>query len=551
MPPAGSGAASAACVLARRTSAAPPNSARPRFRGVGAHLARGSIRERRANLFASAPGRARSRRGALAALGGLRIHNPSLTTSRPLRPQGGSRRYLAGKRRTSGRGRTLSPWRRANAHRVPHVPSVRGDVRARAAPRRRRDRARPRRPRRRVQPRLPLPEGHRRSSSSRRIPTASAGRCVRRGDTFHEVTWDEAFEAIDAGLTPIREQHGHRRARGVPRQPERAQPRRVSSTTACSCRRRAPKNVFSASTVDQMPKQVSAGLHVRRRARRSRSPTSTAPTTCSCSARTRTRRTASLMTAPDMPGRLAGARERAAASSSSSTRAARKTAEDADEHLPIRPGDRRTLPLRARARAVRRRPRRPRRRSPTTSTVVDEVARARRAASRPRRSRRRAASTPRRSAASRTSSRPRRPPRCTAASARARRSSARSRRGSSTCSTCCTGNLDRPGGAMFTKRRDRRRAGGATGQGPRRPLRSPHVARCAGCPSSSASSRSCASPRRSRRRATARSARWSRSPATRRVDARTPTGSTRALADARLHGQRRHLPQRDDAPRRT
>ena len=31
---------------------------------------------------------------------------------------------------------------------------------------------------------------------------------VRRGDTFHEVSWDEAFEAIDAGLTPIREQYG-------------------------------------------------------------------------------------------------------------------------------------------------------------------------------------------------------------------------------------------------------------------------------------------------------------------------------------------------------
>ncbi len=45
---------------------------------------------------------------------------------------------------------------------------------------------------------------------------------------------------------------------------------------------------------------------------------------------------------------------------------------------------------------------------------LDDVRRARAATSRPRRSRRCAASTPRRSAASRTSSRPRRPPRCTA-----------------------------------------------------------------------------------------------------------------------------------------
>ena len=40
---------------------------------------------------------------------------------------------------------------------------------------------------------------------------------------------------------------------------------------------------------------------------------------------------------------------------------------------------------------------------------------------------------------------------CTAASARPRRSSEPSRAGSSTCATCCTGNLDRPGGAMFTR----------------------------------------------------------------------------------------------------
>src|SRR5712672_2270447 len=30
----------------------------------------------------------------------------------------------------------------------------------------------------------------------------------RRGDTFHEMSWDEAFDEIDAGLTPIRDQSG-------------------------------------------------------------------------------------------------------------------------------------------------------------------------------------------------------------------------------------------------------------------------------------------------------------------------------------------------------
>ena len=71
-----------------------------------------------------------------------------------------------------------------------------------------------------------------------------------------------------------------------------------------------------------------------------------------------------------------------------------------------------------------------------------------------------------------------------------------------------TGNLDRPGGAMFAKpRRGRRQHGRQAGHGPRRALRAPAAHACAGCPSSSASSPSCASPRRSRRRATGRSER--------------------------------------------
>ena len=49
--------------------------------------------------------------------------------------------------------------------------------------------------------------------------------------------------------------------------------------------------------------------------------------------------------------------------------------------------------------------------------------------------------------------------------------------------------------------------------------------------------RRCAWPRRSTRRARARSGRWSPSPATRCCPRRTPTGSTRALAGARVHGE--------------
>ena len=61
-----------------------------------------------------------------------------------------------------------------------------------------------------------------------------------------------------------------------------------------------------------------------------------------------------------------------------STRGARRTAEEADEHVAIRPGTDALPAARARARAVRRGPRRPRRRSPSTSSGLDEVACARR-----------------------------------------------------------------------------------------------------------------------------------------------------------------------------
>ena len=75
------------------------------------------------------------------------------------------------------------------------------------------------------------------------------------------------------------------------------------------------------------------------------------------------------------------------------------------------------------------------------------------------------------------------------------------------------GNLDREGGAMFTLPATGGANTGATKPGeharrrPGRALRSPARAGCAGYPSSTASCRSSRSPRRSRPRATARSAR--------------------------------------------
>ena len=194
-------------------------------------------------------------------------------------------------------------------------------------------------------------------------------------------------------------------------------------------------NVFSASTVDQMPKQVSCGLHVRRRRlldpgarRRPHRPPADPRRQPAAS-------NGSLCTAPDLRGRLEAIRERGGKVVVVDPRRTR-TAEDADEHLPSAPAPTRTCCWRsptccsprasstsARLRRARRRPRRARGRWSRRS--------------RPRRSPPSPASTPTTSAASRASSPPRRTGRAsTAASAPTPQSSARSRAGSSTSSTC-------------------------------------------------------------------------------------------------------------------
>ena len=156
------------------------------------------------------------------------------------------------------------------------------------------------------------------------------------------------------------------------------------------------------------------------------------------------------------------------------------------------PGHRRAAALRARARALRRGPRRP--------------ARARGARRRARRRSRALAARLRargRRAATCGIAAPDDPahgaraggraaaPRSTGASAPRRSASARPRAGSSTCSTSLTGNLDRPGGAMFP-----RTAAGVVEHGRRaraRPRRAPSGAGTAACAAWARSSASCRS----------------------------------------------------------
>jgi anaerobic selenocysteine-containing dehydrogenase len=82
---------------------------------------------------------------------------------------------------------------------------------------------------------------------------------VLRDGKHVEVTWDEAFAEIERRLGPILAQHG-RDAAGVVIGNPTAHKIGLLLYTARFARSLGTKNLFSASTLDQMPKQLAAGL---------------------------------------------------------------------------------------------------------------------------------------------------------------------------------------------------------------------------------------------------------------------------------------------------
>ncbi len=82
---------------------------------------------------------------------------------------------------------------------------------------------------------------------------------VLRGGTHVEVTWDEAFAEIERRLPPILEKHGRDAVSVVIGNPT-AHKIGLLLYTARFARSLGTKNLFSASTLDQMPKQLAAGL---------------------------------------------------------------------------------------------------------------------------------------------------------------------------------------------------------------------------------------------------------------------------------------------------
>src|ERR671910_329086 len=158
---------------------------------------------------------------------------------------------------------------------------------------------------------------------------------VRRDGELVEATWDEAFEEIDRRLSPILAEHGRNAVAVYLGNPNA---HNLSSIVYLPVLLRAlgSQNIYSASTVDQMPKQVSAGhmfgtiLSV------------PIPDLDRCQhllmlGANPLVSNGSLLTAPNMRGRLRAIRERGGKVVVVDPRRTR-TAEEADEHHFIRPG---------------------------------------------------------------------------------------------------------------------------------------------------------------------------------------------------------------------
>ena len=158
---------------------------------------------------------------------------------------------------------------------------------------------------------------------------------VRRGGELVEATWAEAFEEVDRRLRPIIGQHGRDAVAVYLGNPN---VHNLSATLYNTVWLRAlgSRNLYSASTVDQMPKQVSAGLMF------GTMLSIPIPDVDRCDhllmlGANPLVSNGSLMTAPDMRGRLRALRERGGRIVVVDPVRTR-TAQVADEHHFIRPG---------------------------------------------------------------------------------------------------------------------------------------------------------------------------------------------------------------------
>src|ERR671924_2153227 len=158
---------------------------------------------------------------------------------------------------------------------------------------------------------------------------------VRRDGELVEASWDEAFEEIDRRLSPILAEHGRNAVAVYLGNPNA---HNLSAITHAPALLRAlgTHNLYTASTVDQMPKQVSAGLMF------GTMLSVPIPDVDRCEhllllGANPLVSNGSLLTAPNMRGRLRGIRERGGKVVVIDPRRTR-TADEADEHHFVKPG---------------------------------------------------------------------------------------------------------------------------------------------------------------------------------------------------------------------
>jgi anaerobic selenocysteine-containing dehydrogenase len=158
---------------------------------------------------------------------------------------------------------------------------------------------------------------------------------LRRGDTWTAIGWDDAFAEVERGLTRVIDSHGRDAVALYIGNPN-AHNLSGLVYNRVLIQALGSSNVYSASTVDQMPKHVSAGLMFGG-ALSVPVPDVDRTDHLLMLGANPFASNGSLMTAPDLPGRLRALRARGGKLVVVDPRRS-KTAEEADEHLFIRPG---------------------------------------------------------------------------------------------------------------------------------------------------------------------------------------------------------------------
>jgi anaerobic selenocysteine-containing dehydrogenase len=158
---------------------------------------------------------------------------------------------------------------------------------------------------------------------------------VRDGEGWREVGWPEAFAVVDAGLRGVVERHGSNAVAAYAGNPN-VHTMGGGFYLTPFLRALRSTNLYSASTVDQMPKHVSCGL-LFGDAYAIPVPDLNRTDLLVMLGANPLESNGSLCTAPDFPGRMAAIQGRGGRVVVIDPRRT-KTADVADEHVPIRPG---------------------------------------------------------------------------------------------------------------------------------------------------------------------------------------------------------------------